>query len=162
MPPRVLHFATITPLGKIPNDNPCLLRRSKGWQGEEFIFPHPRIPAIQNPVEIRKSEEQGATLLALEGEIDLHASPRLRAALQEIAESKTDVLLVDFSGVKYIDSSGLATLVEYVRDSKTYGGRLALFGLQPKVKMVFELVRLNELFTIADTKETALAALSAG
>jgi anti-anti-sigma factor len=131
-------------------------------RGKEFIFPPLRIPAIHNSVEIRKSEEQGATLLALEGEIDLHASPRLREALQEIAESKAEVLLVDFSDVKYIDSSGLATLVEYVRESKAFNGRLALFGLQPKVKMVFELVRLNELFTIADTKENALAALSAG
>jgi anti-sigma B factor antagonist len=62
--------------------------------------------------------------------------------------------------VKYIDSSGLATLVEYVRDSKAYGGRIALFGLQPKVKMVFELVRLNELFTLADSKDAALAAVA--
>ncbi len=74
---------------------------------------------------------------------------------------KPPALVADFSGVQYIDSSGLATLVEYVRDSKAYGGKIALFGLQPKVKMVFELVRLNELFTIADSRESALAAVAA-
>jgi len=112
-------------------------------------------------VEISKTEEQGASVLQIQGEIDLHASPALRAELHELVKKKTPALVADFSGVHYIDSSGLATLVEYVRDSKPYGGRIALFGLQPKVKMVFELVRLNELFTIADSKESALAAVAA-
>lgn len=112
-------------------------------------------------MEIRKSEENGARILQIEGEIDLHASPALRAELHSFVETKTPLLLVDFSAVAYIDSSGLATLIEYVRDSKPFGGKFALFGLQPKVKMVFELVRLNELFTIVDTKESALAALGA-
>jgi anti-sigma B factor antagonist len=111
-------------------------------------------------VEIHHTEESGAHVLQIEGEIDLHASPKLRAALHECVENKTPVVLVDFSGVKYIDSSGLATLVEHVRDSKAYGGRIALFGLQPKVKMVFELVRLNELFALADSKDAALAAVA--
>jgi anti-sigma B factor antagonist len=112
-------------------------------------------------VEIRKSEENGTQILQPQGEIDLHASPALRAELHAFVEAKTPVLLVDFTAVAYIDSSGLATLIEYVRDSKPFAGKFALFGLQPKVKMVFELVRLNELFTIADSKESALAVLSA-
>ena len=111
-------------------------------------------------MEIHHTEESGAHVLQIEGEIDLHASPKLRAVLQEFIAKKTPALVADFSGVKYIDSSGLATLVEYVRDSKGYGGKIALFGLQPKVKMVFELVRLNELFTLADSKDTALAAVA--
>jgi anti-sigma B factor antagonist len=119
-------------------------------------FPHPGYP---EPVEISKTEEQGASVLQLNGEIDLHASPTLRAELHSLVEAKIPAIVADFSGVQYIDSSGLATLVEYVRDSKPYGGKIALFGLQPKVKMVFELVRLNELFTIADSKEAALAAV---
>ncbi|MGC1479676.1 MAG: STAS domain-containing protein [Chthoniobacterales bacterium] len=110
-------------------------------------------------MDIKETEQDGITTLAPKGEIDLHASPELREALHEQAEKKVPTLLVDFSKVGYIDSSGLATLVEYVRDSKTFGGKFALYALQPKVKMVFELVRLNELFTIADTREDALAAV---
>jgi len=112
-------------------------------------------------VEISKTEEKGAQILAIKGEVDLHASPALRAELQKLAQAKTPAVVADFTGVQYIDSSGLATLVEYVRDSKPFDGKIALFGLQPKVKMVFELVRLNELFTIADSKESALAAIAA-
>ncbi len=112
-------------------------------------------------METSKTEEQGTQILHVDGEIDLHASPALRQELHDFVAAKTPALAVDLSGVKYIDSSGLATLVEYVRDSKAHGGRIALYGLQPKVKMVFELVRLNELFSITDSKEAALAALQA-
>ncbi len=112
-------------------------------------------------MEIQQSEADGAAVLALSGEIDLHASPALRATLHALAGAKTPALLLDFTNVTYIDSSGLATLVEYVRDARTFGGKILLFGLQPKVKMLFELVRLNELFTITESRESALAAAGA-
>ena len=105
-------------------------------------------------MQISVVEEQGVTRLALAGEIDLHVSPRLRQSLQRLVADKTPALAVDFSGVDYIDSSGLATLIEYIREASGHGGRLVLFGMQPRVKMVFELVRLHELFAIvADFKE---------
>lgn len=111
-------------------------------------------------MEISERMENGVIDLQLTGEIDLHASPMLRERLHKLAAKKTPALAVDFSGVSYIDSSGLATLVEYVRDAKPHGGKLALHGLQPKVQMVFELVRLNELFTIAPDKAAAFAAIN--
>lgn len=110
-------------------------------------------------MQIDKTAQDGVVTLAIKGEIDLHASPSLRAELQNCAEEKTPVLLVDFTNVEYIDSSGLATLIEYVRDSSAYKGRLALYGLKKKVRTIFDLVRLNELFTIADSREAALAAV---
>jgi len=60
-------------------------------------------------MQIDKSSESGVTTLKLTGEIDLHGSPALRAELQKCASEKAPVLLVDFTGVEYIDSSGLAT-----------------------------------------------------
>lgn len=112
-------------------------------------------------MQIEKSSAKGVTTLKLKGEIDLHASPALRAELQKCAAEKTPTLLVDFTGVEYIDSSGLATFIEYVRDAGNYKGKIALFGLKKKVRTIFDLVRLNELFTIADSGEAALAALAA-
>ena len=111
-------------------------------------------------MQIVTSESEAAKILQLSGEIDLHASPALRAELQACVKDQTPVLLLDFGGVDYIDSSGLATLIEYVRESGTHGGKLALFGLQKKVRTVFDLVRLNELFVIGDTAESTLAILA--
>lgn len=112
-------------------------------------------------MQIEKSSANGETLLTLKGEIDLHASPTLRAELRQCVDARTPVLMVDFSGVEYIDSSGLATFIEYLRDAGGFKGKIALFSLKPKVKTIFDLVRLNELFTITDSAEAARAALAA-
>jgi len=111
-------------------------------------------------MDVTESSTDRAKSLHLSGEIDLHASPELRKRLQAEKAEETPVLLLDFSDVSYIDSSGLATLIEYCRECGAYGGKLVLHSLEPKVKMVFELVRLNELFTICDDEQAALAAVS--
>ncbi len=112
-------------------------------------------------MQIEISDTGGITMLKLSGEIDLHASPALRAELQKCAKEKISALLLDFHSVDYIDSSGLATLIEYVRECAGFDGRLALFGLQKKVRTIFDLVRLNELFLISGTVGEAAAALAA-
>jgi anti-sigma B factor antagonist len=108
-----------------------------------------------------RSEEAWGCSLKLSGEIDLHGSPTLRKELLAIAKEKTALLLVDFSEVEYIDSSGLATLIEYVKEAGGHQGKIALFGLKKKVRTIFDLVRLNELFVIAETREEALASVQA-
>ena len=112
-------------------------------------------------MQIEKSDTGSTATLKLSGEIDLHASPALRAELQKCAHAKTAALILDFSAVDYIDSSGLATLIEYVRESAAFKGQVALFGLQKKVRTIFDLVRLNELFVISGTADEAIAALAA-
>lgn len=112
-------------------------------------------------MEIEISEINGVQFAELSGEIDLHVSPELRKKLHSLAQEKTPSLVVDFSGVDYIDSSGLATLIEYVREASEHGGKLVLCGMQPRVKMVFELVRLHELFTIVSDQEEALGHIAA-
>jgi anti-sigma B factor antagonist len=112
-------------------------------------------------MQIEKSQNDGVTTLRVSGEIDLHASPTLRSELQTCASEKTPVLLVDFAGVDYIDSSGLATFIEYLRDASAFQGKIALFGLKKKVRTIFDLVRLNELFVITDSADAAVAALAA-
>ena len=63
-------------------------------------------------MQVRALIEDGLHILQITGEIDLHQSPSLRTVLAEQAEAKCPALLLDFTEVKYIDSSGLATLVE--------------------------------------------------
>ena len=92
--------------------------------------------------------ENGVHLIALSGEIDLQHSPKMRQLLQAKASQQVPVLLLDFTEVKYIDSSGLATLVEYYQKSRTYSGKIAMAGLSNRVRSVFDLVRLSEIFLI--------------
>ena len=88
-------------------------------------------------MQIEKSSENDVTTLKVSGEVDLHASPELRSELQSCVSEKTPVLLVDFSAVEYIDSSGLATFIEYLRDAAAYDGKIALFGMKQKVRTIF-------------------------
>jgi anti-sigma B factor antagonist len=92
--------------------------------------------------------ENGVTLIHLEGEIDLNHSPKLRAFFQGKIREKCPSLLLDFANVSYIDSSGLATLVEYYQGSRAYDGKIVLRALSARVKSGFDLVRLSEIFTI--------------
>jgi anti-sigma B factor antagonist len=104
--------------------------------------------------------EGDVVIVILKGEIDLNHSPKLRSFFQGKIQGKSLKLLLDFTEVKYIDSSGLATLVEYYQGSRSYSGRIALASLSPRVKSVFELVRLSEIFPIYPTVDEAKTALT--
>jgi anti-sigma B factor antagonist len=108
------------------------------------------------------TEETDAEVVTirLSGEIDLQHSPQLRQLLLTKVSVRTPVLVLDFTEVKYIDSSGLATLVEYYKKSRGYSGQLAVAGLSNRVRSIFELVRLGEVFgifpTVTDAKQALL------
>lgn len=98
-----------------------------------------------------------SNVLALEGEIDLHVSPKVKASLAKLIESKPPLLVVDLSRVSYIDSSGLAVLIEGMQNVEEYRGRFALSGLQDSVRPIFEIARLDQVFLIFPHVDAALA-----
>ncbi len=97
-------------------------------------------------------------VLPLEGEIDLHVSPGIAASITQMLVAKPKKLVVDLSQVSYIDSSGLAVLIEGMQNVAAYGGKFALAGLQDGVRPIFEIARLDQVFEIFPTVEAALAA----
>src|SRR5256885_12991624 len=98
-----------------------------------------------------EAQDGQAAILRLSGEIDLQYAPALRKILREKIAAHCPALIIDLSGVEYIDSSGLATFVEYFRDARAFGGTLALAALSNRVNTIFELVRLNELLPVFKT-----------
>jgi anti-sigma B factor antagonist len=112
-----------------------------------------------NIMQARETEDDGMHVVELEGEIDLARSPELRRVLEGHAKAQRPALALDFTGVSFIDSSGLATIVEYCKKAHDFGGKFAIFGLSDRVRTVFEIVRLNELFGVHDTREQARAAM---
>ena len=101
-------------------------------------------------------------IISLSGDIDLQHSPAMRQLLQTKAHAQVPAILLDFTEVKYIDSSGLATLVEYYQKSRSYSGQLALAGMSNRVRSVFDLVRLSEIFSIYPNVAEARAGLRQG
>ncbi|HEC69835.1 MAG TPA: anti-sigma factor antagonist [Candidatus Omnitrophica bacterium] len=104
-----------------------------------------------------REEKQGEVLIyALEGEVNINTSPELRKAFDKIIREGQKKVIVDFSEISYIDSSGLATLIEMYQRLKKNGGRLRLCAMGEKVRSVFEITKLVKLFEIFPNLTEAL------
>ncbi len=101
-------------------------------------------------VEIGRIDGNGITELTLSGELDMSSSPRLRSVLLDVVDRRVGELVIHLDNVSYIDSSGLATLVECLQGMKRNHARLRLTGMNAKVRAVFELSRLDRVFEIHD------------
>jgi anti-sigma B factor antagonist len=94
----------------------------------------------------------------LEGEIDLDVSPHVESSLASVISERPEHVVVDFSGVTFIDSSGLAVLINAMQDVKKYGGKLTLSGINTDVRSIFEMARLDQFFLIDPNDDELLAA----
>lgn len=111
-------------------------------------------------IEVSINDVGKATVLSISGDVDLYSSPDVRKELISLTDKKVKNILVDLNEVSYMDSSGVATLVEGLQQIGKYKGKLVLFGLHSVVKEVFELSRLDKVFEIYPDRETALENLS--
>ena len=102
----------------------------------------------------------GNVVAAVRGEIDLHNSPELRNVLLNTllgdASALPNRLVLNLEQVPYMDSSAIAVLVESLRKVPRGGGKNDLTNLQPRVKGLLEIARLNAIFVIVATEEEAL------
>jgi anti-sigma B factor antagonist len=98
------------------------------------------------------------TIFDVTGDIDLANSPEVRKALlSELKELRTPRVVMNLSKVRYIDSSGVASLVEGLKASRDAGSRFILFGLSASAREVLQLSRLLKIFEVYDNEEQALA-----
>ena len=99
----------------------------------------------------------GITILDVVGHVDLGSSPAFRRTMLECLKN-ADRLAVNLIEVKYIDSSGIASLLEVLKEARTTGKQFALFGLTAAVREVLQLTRLTGVFTIYKSEEELLDA----
>ncbi len=107
-------------------------------------------------------ERQGdAVVVTPTTDVDMSRSPELRQALREAFGSGAKRVVVDLGRVQYMDSSGLATLVEAMRTSRSSKVELVLCCLQAKVKSIFDIARLASFFDIRDSRDDAIGGSAA-
>jgi anti-sigma B factor antagonist len=106
-------------------------------------------------MKIEISDSKGIKVIALSGDIDMYSSPDLRKELLQLVHKRVSPLLVDFRGVSYIDSSGIATFVEGLKNMMTYGGKLRLIGIPEKIMEIFCFAKLDRVFEIYGTIDDA-------
>ena len=105
---------------------------------------------------IKSYEQDGVAVFQVNGEINISTSPELRKLFEKEPRKK---IVIDFEKVAYIDSSGLATLVEVLKRTKTQGGSLGLAAMSDKVKSLFEITKLDKLFLIFQNSKDAINAV---
>jgi len=101
----------------------------------------------------------GATVVALTGRLDIDTSPGLREVLLRHVKAGSAGLLVDMTGVEFIDSSGVATFIDAQLGLSTSGRGLVLFGLSPQTRDAFAMAKVTDVLTLAGDQQEALAAM---
>jgi anti-sigma B factor antagonist len=106
-------------------------------------------------VTISVRESTAAQVVDVEGEVDLGTSPNLRRALFDLL-GKKPTLALNLRELRYIDSSGIATLIEVLKSAQRMQLDFVLFALSPAVENAFRLTHVNRVFRIVATEEEAL------
>lgn len=117
----------------------------------------PEIKTNSQLIPVARSE--GETIVAsVVGDIDLRNSPNLREVLLELVhQQKPKKVILNLEKVPYMDSSAIAALVESLQRLRKAGGRMFLTNLQPRVKGLLEIARLDSIFGIVKDEAEALA-----
>ena len=106
-------------------------------------------------------EQGGRMIVEVSGEIDVYTAPSLRERLNELVAAGQYDLVVDMSGVDFLDSTGLGVLVGGLKRVRSHDGTLRLVCAQEKILKVFRITGLTKVFPIHATLEEALADTSA-
>jgi len=102
-------------------------------------------------LEARVHDEGGAAVIELTGDVDRDAEAALDAAYGQVG--KTGSVVLDFSGVEYINSTGIAVIVGLLARARTNGQTLSARGLTEHYRQIFEITRLADFMTILDGRE---------
>jgi anti-sigma B factor antagonist len=108
-------------------------------------------------MELSTRQVNTATILDVVGDITLYNSPNVRKVILDLLKGKrVPHVIVNLEKVRYIDSAGVASLVEGLKVSRDLKSEFSLFGLSRTTREVLELTRLIKVFDVYDTEEEAL------
>jgi anti-sigma B factor antagonist len=112
-------------------------------------------------MELKSRSEGQVRILELSGRFDSYTAPQVRQWLEEAADREPAQLVLNLSGVHFVDSTALATLVQGMKRCRQLNGDLRLCCLQQPVRMIFELTRLDKAFEIFALEEGAVQTFDA-
>lgn len=106
-------------------------------------------------------KQLGASIIDIAGEVTGFAEDQLMAAYQEASNGRTRAIILNFTALEYMNSSGIGLLVTMLIRVQRQKQQLLVFGLSDHYQQIFELTRLNEAIGIYENEAEALAALAA-
>jgi anti-sigma B factor antagonist len=112
--------------------------------------------------DLADSDRDGWVVLAVTGELDVATAPRLRQEAVRIVSGRAadssgpTKMVIDLSGVDFLDSTGLGVIIGVLKRVRSHGGELVLAGLTPQVEKVFEITRVSEIVRIVASVDEAV------
>lgn len=103
--------------------------------------------------------DNGVAVLTVRGEVDMSSSSTVRGQMSPLLKSGRKAIIVNLSHVTYMDSSGIATLVEGLQQSMKLKIAFRLAELNPAVRNVFKLARLETVFQVYESTTDAMSGL---
>jgi anti-sigma B factor antagonist len=97
-------------------------------------------------------------VIGIRGEIDLFTAPELKTALTEAVNGGKTRVVVDLTETSFLDSTALGVLIGAVKRLRVSEGRLTIVNVDPTIAKTFEITGLDQIFTIRDSRDLALAA----
>ena len=108
-------------------------------------------------MDIQVTQTGGVTLVVPKGDLDMGTADQMKRTLSDLIEKGQSKLVMDLTGVAYVDSSGLGALVAAMKQARAVGGNLKLCGLQEDVRSIFEMTRLIKVMSVHATRQEAVA-----
>jgi anti-sigma B factor antagonist len=110
-------------------------------------------------ISVSRTNAGDVPIVAVSGEVDVYSAPALKDNITELLESGVTTLIVDLSGVAFLDSTGLGALVEARAATSDAGGSLPIVCSQERILKLFTITGLDGVFTIHSSIGDAVAAL---
>lgn len=104
-------------------------------------------------ISIETKEENHLTTVEINGEIDAYTAPKLRESLFRLTEKKESVIIINLSGVTYMDSTGLGVFVGVFKNIRSNNGQLRLLGLSNRLMRLFEITGLSNIMDVTSKIE---------
>ena len=108
------------------------------------------------PLEARVRQQQGVAVIDLSGEMNAFGAEALNVAYAETERNNREVVLLNFAGVDYINSTGIALIVGLLAKARAAHRRLIVCGLSEHYTEIFQITRLSEFMTMFPNEESAL------
>ena len=117
----------------------------------------PALPPVIRSITVGPDEANRTATVCLGGDFNMANSPAVHEALARLQADRPARLIIDLTAVDYMDSSGVAVLIQALQQVRRHGGRLILVGPNARVRSIFQIAKLDALFQIVNSQAEAQA-----
>lgn len=108
-------------------------------------------------MQVAVTKEGDIVVVVVEGDLDASSAPDLRAKFEELIGEGENQYVIDLAGVPFMDSSGIAALVNLFKRVRIGAGDVKLCGIREEIMKIFQLTRLDRVFDVFDNRADAIA-----